>query len=208
MFDVFVSYHRGAARRIEPLTSELARLGYRLFVDQSDIDVGSSFPDRIDRALRTSNIVMACFSPGYFSSKWCLAECRFDDAKLLPIMVERVDIAAFPVDLKHTNYIDMTDWGGNASHAGWQRLCRAIWQRVGHNASTEQAQSNAARHSTSEPRVWYESPEGVPGSRAGELVSEPLAKTDLLEVGLRALRERRLHNQEEQRALSASKKKT
>lgn len=82
-FDVFLSYSRiGSSpgwvhnhflpKMRDCLTDEI---GYRpsVFVDQ-EMEIGTVWPDKLERALSRSKILVAIYSPQYFRSEWCLAE--------------------------------------------------------------------------------------------------------------------------------------
>ena len=54
------------------LVDELSR-DPRIFLDVTQ-DVGTRWPDNLTRALNQSQLLLAVWSPSYFSSRWCLAE--------------------------------------------------------------------------------------------------------------------------------------
>ncbi|MGH3565138.1 MAG: toll/interleukin-1 receptor domain-containing protein, partial [Pseudonocardia sp.] len=84
-YDLFISYRRNgnvrdwmrnhfAPRLRECLVDELPREP-RIFLDV-ELDVGTRWPDEIARALHRSHLLLAVWSPSYFTSHWCLAEWR------------------------------------------------------------------------------------------------------------------------------------
>ncbi len=84
-FDLFVSYNRtkNARRWVrrhfvprlrEYLVEELGREP-RIFLDK-DQEVGTYWPDNLERALQRSQLLLAVWSAPYFESAWCLAEWR------------------------------------------------------------------------------------------------------------------------------------
>jgi len=84
-FDVFISYsRRGSAPKWlinhfypklkECLADQIAPAP-RVFLDK-EMERGVSWPDRLDKALRRSKILIAVLSPPYFTSPWCMAEMR------------------------------------------------------------------------------------------------------------------------------------
>lgn len=71
----------------------------RIFLDDSDIQGGQLWKKKIMAALPKSKVMVGCWTPAYFESKWCEAEyrhfrARYDDqlktdpkSKSLPILV-------------------------------------------------------------------------------------------------------------------------
>jgi TIR domain len=83
--DVFISYRRtgnvaGWVQRhlSEVLTScledELDR-SPKIFID-NDLDTGAIWPDKLEKSLHRSRLMVAVLSPPYFTSSWCQAEWR------------------------------------------------------------------------------------------------------------------------------------
>lgn len=82
-FDVFLSYSRKGGspgwvhnhflpKLRDCLTDEI---GYvpEVFVDQ-EMEPGTIWPDKLERALSRSKVLVSVYSPQYFRSEWCLAE--------------------------------------------------------------------------------------------------------------------------------------
>jgi TIR domain len=46
----------------------------QIFVDDEDIEIGSTWPDALADALHRSYLLLAIWSPQYWRSKWCVAE--------------------------------------------------------------------------------------------------------------------------------------
>ena len=85
IYDVFLSYRHEnpvfdwVTNHFFPLIDQWLpeHMSYqpRIFIDQQ-IETGSSWPDTLQRALKTSRCLLAVCSPDYFRSRWCLAEWR------------------------------------------------------------------------------------------------------------------------------------
>jgi hypothetical protein len=82
-FDVFISYsRRGSAQRwlmnhfypkfLDCLADQIAPAP-KVFVDKA-MERGVSWPDRLEKALYRSKILVAVLTPPYFESPWCMAE--------------------------------------------------------------------------------------------------------------------------------------
>lgn len=130
--DVFLSYARAERQRVELIRQNLASIGLDVFFDVDGIDAGAEFPEAIDHALRTCKVVLACWSPLYFTRRWCLIESRVALAagRLVPIAVERLDDQAPPADLRFVNYLDLSEWTGEQEHSGWQTTLRALLRHL------------------------------------------------------------------------------
>eukprot|EP00253_Pinus_taeda_P011449 PITA_11449 len=75
-YHVFIS-HRGPDVK-KTFASHLYRRfllhGYRVFLDQQELQEGDSITSQIESAIRTASVHVAIFSPGYAESNWCLNE--------------------------------------------------------------------------------------------------------------------------------------
>ena len=74
LYDVFLSYARADAERIQPLRDELRRLGYRVFFDVQSIDPGEKWKDRLDRSIRNSRTLVLCWSENARASDYITFE--------------------------------------------------------------------------------------------------------------------------------------
>jgi hypothetical protein len=82
-FDVFISYRRHppvlewVRNHFEPRLTEWLRASWphepRIFIDKQ-VETGSDWPLRLQNALVRSCLLVAVWSPDYFSSRWCMAE--------------------------------------------------------------------------------------------------------------------------------------
>ena len=135
MFDVFISYPRAERAKVEPVKDRLEALGLDVFFDLEGIDGGDTFPDTIDRALRASKAVLACWTPSYFTRKWCMIECRFganaDPSVLVPVALERLAPGDMHVEFQSTNFYDLTGWQGEDAHEDWNRTLKRLGGLVG-----------------------------------------------------------------------------
>ena len=61
-YDVFLSYSRADSERVTPLRDELRRLGYRVFFDVESIDPTSPWRERLRQAIRSSRLLVLCWS--------------------------------------------------------------------------------------------------------------------------------------------------
>ena len=83
-YDIFISYRRDPEtwrwikRHFEPLLK--LRVGLELedepqiFIDQTGVESGTSWPTELGRSLAGSKILVALFTKSYFASRWCTTE--------------------------------------------------------------------------------------------------------------------------------------
>jgi formylglycine-generating enzyme required for sulfatase activity len=131
--DVFISYPRVERARVEPIKAKLETLRLETFFDVQGIDGGDTFPDVIDRALKSAKAVLGVWSPRAFQSKWCMIECRVGATRgvLVPVALERFSALDMKSDFMTTNYLDLTDFDGRENHEGWQLTLRLLSRHVG-----------------------------------------------------------------------------
>lgn len=74
-YQVFLN-HRGEVKKTfaSHLYRRLIRDGFRVFLDQSEMQAGDDITSQITEAIATASVHIAIFSPGYAESKWCLKE--------------------------------------------------------------------------------------------------------------------------------------
>jgi len=80
--------------------------GYRPFLDQEELEVGSNFPSQIVDTIRSASVHVAIFSPTYAHSPWCLRELVLmleSKAPIIPIF--------YHVDPAHLRWTDQPTKG-------------------------------------------------------------------------------------------------
>jgi hypothetical protein len=110
-YDVFVSYSRRDEEAARCLSKKLKDLGYRVFIDQSEIDVGAAWQQRIFEALESCAVTAALYSPDFLSSKVCLEEFNIAWARrretgrnmIFPLLIRDT---ALPTYMRMLNYVD------------------------------------------------------------------------------------------------------
>jgi hypothetical protein len=61
-YDVFISYSRSDAARVEPLVNLLRSQGYRVFFDRDDIHVGEDWKQSLSSSIASSRTLVLCWS--------------------------------------------------------------------------------------------------------------------------------------------------
>jgi hypothetical protein len=70
-YDAFISHaSEDKAKVVKPLARALASMGFRIWYDEFELDVGSSLRQSIDRGLANSRYGIVVLSPDFFSKDW------------------------------------------------------------------------------------------------------------------------------------------
>lgn len=146
MAEVFISYPRLERAGAERIKAKLEALGVGVFFDIQGMDAGVVFPDALTKALDTAKAVIACCSPLYFTRPWCLIEAREGHARqiLVPVILDKFERTTPPVDLRHVNYLNLSDWTGADGHEDWGRTLRALARHLGREISASKGFDAAA----------------------------------------------------------------
>ena len=129
MVDVFISYKKEDAKRVEPVARALAQAGYDVWWDHR-IPPGRTYRDVICAALQTARCVVVVWSKLSTKAQWVLDEA--DEGKkrgvLLPLMIDDVEI---PYGFRQIEAARLTGWSGDPRHPEWRDALEAIGQLVG-----------------------------------------------------------------------------
>jgi hypothetical protein len=108
-YDVFISYRRADAARVEPLRDELRRMGYRVFYDTQSIEVGDDWKARLKCAIACSRVLVLCWSENASQSPIVTFEHSSADTLKKPVVPWLLDDTPLPVMLNHINGIYNSD---------------------------------------------------------------------------------------------------
>lgn len=108
---IFLSYARRDGRDLAlRLQGDINAIGYRVWLDTSEIEGGSSWSNDIEEAIDQCDRVIALLSHGSFVSEICRAEqlrALRKGKPLIPVLVQ--PNAERPLHLEHLNYRDFSD---------------------------------------------------------------------------------------------------
>jgi len=108
-YDVFLN-HRGTDVKktfASHLYRRLLSYGFRVFLDQPEMQRGEKINPQIEGAIETASVHVAIFSPGYADSRWCLDELVLmlkSGATIIPVFYN-----VKPSDLRWTDKSKYTD---------------------------------------------------------------------------------------------------
>lgn len=127
MADIFISYAREDAGRVEPIVEELKKNGWSVFWDRN-LRPGSSWAVEIGRELEQSRCVLVVWSLSSIDSEkhhWVReeAETGRERKKLVPL---RLDNLVLPLGFKSILTADLSNWNKNSDDPEFQQLVAAI----------------------------------------------------------------------------------
>jgi hypothetical protein len=99
-YDVFLSYSRSDAKRVQPLLDELRRHGYRVFFDVQSIDPGQQWKKRLERSIRASRTLVLCWSEHARGSDYITFEYSRAEALHKPVFPWLLDGTPLPAMLE------------------------------------------------------------------------------------------------------------
>jgi hypothetical protein len=95
MFDVFISYNWGIKAQVQQLYQVLTSLNYKVWMDQTDLNAGSSpATSELATAIKNSKVILSCITTDYCKSYNCNLEVEYVSAKkkqMIALMIERID---------------------------------------------------------------------------------------------------------------------
>jgi len=118
---IFISYSRQDSEIARFLDSSLTTSGVETFLDERDILVGDSFPDRIYEGIGSAHHLLYIISNSSTTSEWVREELSVAKVKqkeekgfrILPVLIEDVPL---PTSVKHIQYADFRNWRDRDSY--------------------------------------------------------------------------------------------
>lgn len=151
--DVFVSYARADAARVEPLVRALEARGWSVWWDPH-IRPGQRFRDVITEALEGAACVLVVWSKDSVRSSWVVGEATLGRQRDVLVSV-RIDHSRPPIDFLDRHTANLADWQGEPDHGELASILRAI-EAIRHPERVEAVASDRA------PRESLERVQSVP----------------------------------------------
>lgn len=129
MTDVFISYKKEDASRVEPIARALAQAGYEVWWDHH-IPPGRSYREVIGAALQTAKCVVVVWSKLSVAGQWVLDEADAGKQRnvLLPLMIDEVEI---PYGFRQIEAGRLIGWAGDTADHEWRNAVEAVAHFVG-----------------------------------------------------------------------------
>ncbi|MEZ5936773.1 MAG: TIR domain-containing protein [Hyphomonadaceae bacterium] len=122
--DVFISYKRGDATKVEPIVAKLKELGFDVWLD-TRLEAGPSFDEQIASKLKSAHVVLVCWTPAALESSWVRGEAAaaHESEKLVACFLQPTKLTP-PFNLLQTE--NLAGWRGEDDHAGWVKTLTRI----------------------------------------------------------------------------------
>jgi len=126
--DVFLSYARTDIKRARQIKDLLEGLGLTVFFDTEGLDGGDVFPDVLDHEVKHAGAVVGVWSAHALSRPWVKIECDIGKTRgvLVPLQIETIADLDRPAAFWNIQFADLSDFDGDADHAGWLRFLRSL----------------------------------------------------------------------------------
>jgi predicted ATPase len=138
---IFLSYSRHDQEFARHLHRWLIDQGHRPWIDVFDIPAGARWPDEIDRALRSSDVVLGVMSASALESPNVKNEWDWAIANDRRLILARVEPCAVPFHYISINYVDFTD----GHDAAFDLLARSLMPELAMNTSNSTGHGSAAQ---------------------------------------------------------------
>ncbi len=128
MAQIFLSYVRGDAEKVENLYQKLSDAGFKPWMDTKDILPGERWKPCIQKAIRRSDFFLACVSTNSVNRRGSLQRGIKDALDIWQEMLEN-DIYLIPVRLEDCEVPESLrdfQWVNLFEEDGWTRLVKAI----------------------------------------------------------------------------------
>ena len=125
--EIFLSYARSDREKVHILAEALAKQGYSIWWDRN-IHGGKRYPKVIKNKLNNAQCVIVLWSKHSVESDWVLDEAGLAKDKLIPILIDKVDI---PLGFGQIHTLDFMDWKGILPHPTFNLLMDSVVEMIG-----------------------------------------------------------------------------
>ncbi|BAY72553.1 TIR domain-containing protein [Trichormus variabilis] len=112
MTQVFLSYSENERLFMEKIAKILMRESFTVWTNKTDIQSGADFTESINRGIEEADNVVLLLSTASLQSEYCQMELSYAFSlkkRIIPLLIEPVDIEQIPVELSILQFIDFTD---------------------------------------------------------------------------------------------------
>jgi TIR domain len=139
----FLSYAREDSEFARKLAADLQALGFRTWLDQSELEVGVDFVDQIKRAIDTADYLLVLMSKRSLRSIWIMKEVELASGKgqglVVPVLIDKDAAPLVPPHLAQIQWLDLSDpksYSDQLSH-----FARQVKAKKSPQESKQEAQS-------------------------------------------------------------------
>ncbi|MEA5463398.1 toll/interleukin-1 receptor domain-containing protein [Leptothoe sp. PORK10 BA2] len=111
MTQIFISYSQEDMEIQEKVRQRLIREGLTLWVNTVDIPTAVDFQGAINRGIERADNIVLLLSPSALASPYCqqeLAYARRYHKRIIPVLVQPMDVALLPAELRMLQFIDFS----------------------------------------------------------------------------------------------------
>ncbi|MBD2498773.1 TIR domain-containing protein [Nostoc sp. FACHB-280] len=112
MTQVFLSYSEKERDFMEKIAKILMRESFTVWTNKTDIQSGTDFVESIYRGIEEADNLVFLMSPASLQSEYCQMELSHAFSlkkRIIPLLIEQVDIEQIPVELRTLQFIDLTE---------------------------------------------------------------------------------------------------
>ena len=153
--EIFLSYDKSDRKKVRILAEALAKQGHSIWWDR-DIHGGKRYAKVIKNKLNNAQCVIVLWSKHSVESDWVLDEAGLAKDKLIPILIDKVDI---PLGFGQIHTLDFIDWQGILPHPTFNLLLDSVVEIMGPPAT-----GNTEFQKTSSEERWKEQKEMLTNS--------------------------------------------
>lgn len=177
---VFLSYANADRERVEVIVAALEREGLDVWWDR-EIPRGQNFNHAIEAALNEAHCAVVVWSQASVASEWVFNEASEARKRriLVPVFIDAVEP---PLEFRHLQAAQLTDWRGDASNAEWLGLLDAVKKLVDQpSASTRVV---AGRDRGGSRQAWWRTPAGGAAGAGALLFGTAVLLMALNQIGV------------------------
>lgn len=111
MTQVFLSYSEKERAFMEKIANILMRESFTVWTNKTDIQSGADFVESIYRGIEEADNLVFLMSPASLQSEYCQMELSHAFSlkkRIIPLLIEQVDIEHISVELRTIQFIDLT----------------------------------------------------------------------------------------------------
>lgn len=111
MTQIFISYSEEDRAIQETVRKRMMREGFTVWINTVDIPTAEDFQVAINRGIEKADNIVLLLSPNSLASQYCqqeLAYARRYHKRIIPLLVQSMDLAGLPADLRMLQFIDFS----------------------------------------------------------------------------------------------------
>jgi TIR domain/PBS lyase HEAT-like repeat len=143
MSDIFLSYTHDDRERVRPLVARLEARNWSVWWDRRILP-GQHWPEVVQKALADCRAVVVIWTHRSVKSRWVRLEASAGSEinGLVPVRLDQLNDAHLPLEFRHIQAADLTDWDGANDHPELAATFEALGTILGVDESAPTLGSN------------------------------------------------------------------